>query len=114
VKLVIAAAAACAALAAGAGTARADTLYATCFDDGALWLAPLEPSQSDCTPLAAPAPTPPPPAADPPAAVEERGVDVGLGADPNMDPDPDLYATEVLCPDGSIWAVVKGDDFVCP
>jgi hypothetical protein len=42
------------------------------------------------------------------------GVDVGLGADPTMDPDPSLYGTEVLCPDGSIWAVPIGESFVCP
>jgi hypothetical protein len=42
------------------------------------------------------------------------GVDVGLGADSKMAPDPTQYGTEVRCPDGSIWAVPKGDDFVCP
>ena len=42
------------------------------------------------------------------------GADVGLGADPNMDPDPSLYLTEVQCPDGSIWAVAIGDEFHCP
>jgi len=44
----------------------------------------------------------------------DGGTNVGLGADPNMAPDPTLYSTEVQCPDGSIWAVATGDDFTCP
>jgi hypothetical protein len=32
----------------------------------------------------------------------------------NMAPDPTQYATEVQCPNGEIWAVASGDDFVCP
>ena len=53
---------------------------------------------------------------DDPAAVDDSGdgVEVGLGADPNMDPDPSLYRTEVRCPDGVIWAVPFGEPFVCP
>jgi hypothetical protein len=42
------------------------------------------------------------------------GTDVGFGADPNIAPDPTQYVTEIQCPDGSIWAVASGDDFVCP
>ena len=42
------------------------------------------------------------------------GTDVGFGADPSIDPDPTQYVTEIQCPDGSIWAVASGDDFVCP
>lgn len=43
------------------------------------------------------------------------GVDLhSLSADPAMDPDPTLYATEVQCPDGSIWAVPFDDTFSCP
>lgn len=110
-----------------AASARADvgrTIYVECFDaDGIDWYVPVAlVEQADvvaCVPLVAqgplPAPPPPddPPADDPPPA-RDRGVDVGLGADPNMAPDPSLYATEVRCPDGSIWAVAIGDDFVCP
>ena len=47
-------------------------------------------------------------------AATSGGTDVGFGADSNMAPDPSLYTTEVQCPDGSIWAVASGDDFVCP
>jgi hypothetical protein len=46
--------------------------------------------------------------------VPSSGIDVGLGADPNMAPDPSQYGTEVRCPDGSVWAVPIGDDFICP
>jgi hypothetical protein len=42
------------------------------------------------------------------------GTNVGFGADPNIDPDPYQYVTEIKCPDGSIWAVAAGDNFVCP
>ena len=31
-----------------------------------------------------------------------------------MSPDPTAYVTEVQCPNGQIWAVASGDDFVCP
>jgi hypothetical protein len=48
------------------------------------------------------------------SAAPSVGVDVGFGADPNMDPDPAEYGTEVRCPDGTVWAVPIGDDFVCP
>jgi len=48
------------------------------------------------------------------AATSSGGTDVGFGADQNMAPDPSQYTTEVQCPDGSIWAVASGDDFVCP
>ena len=41
-------------------------------------------------------------------------VNLGLGADPWMAPDPSEYSGEVQCPDGSIWAVAPGDPFVCP
>jgi hypothetical protein len=33
---------------------------------------------------------------------------------PNMAPDPAQYATEIQCPNGQVWAVASGDDFVCP
>jgi len=42
------------------------------------------------------------------------GMDVGLGFDPNINPDPSQYGTEIQCPDGSVWAVAIGDQFVCP
>lgn len=45
---------------------------------------------------------------------ESGGIDVGFDADPNIAPDPSLYSSEVQCPDGSIWAVAQGDQFVCP
>src|SRR5437763_15054775 len=32
----------------------------------------------------------------------------------NMTPDPANYATEIQCPIGQVWAVAKGEDFVCP
>ena len=48
------------------------------------------------------------------AGSDTGGIDVGLGADPMMQPDPSLYSTEVQCPDGSIWAIAQGDQFVCP
>ena len=113
--------------AAASGAARAsspDTIYVECFDLGGIaWMVPQELvddfGPSSCQPLATQVSAPPPEAfatgddeAEPPH--ETGGVDVGLGADPNIAPDPDLYATEVLCPDGAIWAVAKGDDFVCP
>jgi hypothetical protein len=47
---------------------------------------------------AAPAPPSPPP----------------LDLDPAMAPDPALYAGEVTCPDGTVWAVARGDPFACP
>ena len=43
------------------------------------------------------------------------GTDVGMDASSTMAPDPTQYATEVQCPDGTMWAVAFGDDtFVCP
>ena len=105
--------------AAASGAARAsgpDTIYVECFDlGGAAWIVPQELVDdfggSSCDPLATQMPAPPVPRGPVRAT---GGVDVGLGADPNIAPDPDLYATEVRCPDGAIWAVAKGDDFVCP
>lgn len=32
----------------------------------------------------------------------------------SMAPDPTAYVTEVTCPNGQVWAVASGDDFVCP
>jgi hypothetical protein len=112
-----------------AGTARAgwcgETADAACQPslayvecaDGTVWV--VDPALADpgafgeemCQggyTLLQPPPGDPPPAAAPPAA------DVGFGADPDMDPDPALYVGEVRCPDGSIWAVARGDDFACP
>jgi hypothetical protein len=37
-----------------------------------------------------------------------------LDLDPSMAPDPSLYVGEVTCPDGSVWAVARGDAFTCP
>ena len=31
-----------------------------------------------------------------------------------MAPDPTVYVTEIQCPNGQIWAVADGTDFVCP
>jgi hypothetical protein len=113
-----------------AGSARAaddpDDIYAQCFDaDGNDWFVPPGLVDtfdwSSCVPLAVLLPGPPPTdgqnvdAGDPDPPVETGGGgEGGAGADPKIAPDPDLYATEVRCPDGSIWAVAKGDDFVCP
>jgi hypothetical protein len=109
-----------------AAGARADagrTIYLECFDTaGTDWFVPVELVErgepSACSPLVAEGPLPPPQRPDEPTApqvaVETGGVDVGLGADPNIAPDPALYSTEVQCPDGSIWAVATDDPFVCP
>jgi hypothetical protein len=110
-----------------AASAHADagrTIYVECFDAaGTDWFVPIDlverADPAACSPLIAAGPLPPtPPLPDestaPEPAPDTGGVDVGLDADPNMAPDPSLYATEVRCPDGSIWAVATGDPFVCP
>ena len=43
--------------------------------------------------------------------------DIGLGdfsLSATMSPDPTQYVTEIQCPNGQVWAVASGDDFVCP
>jgi hypothetical protein len=43
--------------------------------------------------------------------------DIGLGdfsLSSAMAPDPTQYVTEIQCPNGQVWAVASGDDFVCP
>jgi len=108
--------------AAGAHAAHG-AIYVECFDaDGVDWFVPVElvehAAPDACNPLVAEGPLPPPSLPDEPPPSETPadtgGVDVGLGADPNIAPDPSLYATEIRCPDGSIWAVAIGDEFVCP
>ena len=42
------------------------------------------------------------------------GSDIGIGAASNASPDASAYVTQVQCPNGQIWAVASGDDFVCP
>jgi hypothetical protein len=49
-----------------------------------------------------------------PVVAPEGGVDVGIDAPSNQQPDPTLYSTQVQCPDGTIWAVADGDSFTCP
>ncbi|MFL5909012.1 MAG: hypothetical protein ACJ768_00350 [Gaiellaceae bacterium] len=98
--------------------------YVECVD-GTVWL--LDPALVDVdtfgetmceggyTVLEPPPATPPDaPGPDGGPQWDPGGTDVGFAADPNMDPDPSLYGTEVQCPDGSIWAVAIGDRFVCP
>jgi len=108
-----------------AASAHADstrTIYAECFDvGGAEWFVLVDAVEAEdptaCSPLLAEGPLPPPPVSEPegPSPLPDTGgVDVGLGADPNIAPDPALYSTEVRCPDGSIWAVAIDDPFVCP
>lgn len=127
---VVLAVAVCA-VAAAAGTARADTsswcgqatcdasstLYIAC-SDGTVWA--LDPEWADAdtygqvfcdgsySVLQPPDPS-------------DQGDNTGDGGNAgtfdlsaSMAPDPSLYITEVQCPNGQIWAVASGDDFVCP
>ena len=48
------------------------------------------------------------------ASVTTGGTDIGIGAASNASPDASSYVTQVQCPNGQIWAVASGDDFVCP
>jgi len=49
-----------------------------------------------------------------PASPSDGGIDLSLDAGSNIAPDPVEYVTDVQCPNGQIWAVASGDDFVCP
>jgi len=49
-----------------------------------------------------------------PPSSSDGGTDLSLDAGTNIAPDPVEYVTDVQCPNGEIWAVASGDDFVCP
>jgi hypothetical protein len=57
-----------------------------------------------------------PPAPDDSSSNDGSFAQLGLdtAVSPGMAPDPTQYSGEVVCPDGSIWAVAIGDDFICP
>jgi hypothetical protein len=132
VKIVLAVLLVAAALSA-AGAARADgwcgessdagcqtnMAYVECAD-GTIWL--VDPALADPDEFGEwacggdyvvlhPDPAPPP---DPDGGGGSTAGSGDFGLSPLMAPDPELYSGEVECPDGSIWAVAKGDDFHCP
>jgi hypothetical protein len=92
-----------------------EMLYVQCAD-GTIWL--VDPAYTDAdsfgglmcvdgyTVLRPPSDAPADPAQDQPSGPYDL--------DPNMAPDPAEYVGEVACPDGSIWAVARGDRFTCP
>jgi len=54
-----------------------------------------------------------------PASADDAAAPFGIGLgdfslSSSMAPDTSSYVTEVTCPNGQVWAVASGDDFVCP
>jgi len=89
------------------------------YDPDALapYLCPDGYTVSDSPPQTPDASSPPPTADNSGGGVSptpDPGVDVGLDAPSNQQPDPTEYSTQVECPDGTIWAVAIGDTFTCP
>jgi hypothetical protein len=122
--LVAAATAQAAPAGADAGNDQGTVVYLTCTDGTTYTIDTSEFDPDQVAPYLCPdgyTVSDTPPDANPPTAdtgdnslTGASGVDVGIDAPSNQQPDPTLYSTQVQCPDGTIWAIAIGDSFTCP